>query len=79
MVEGIEQVGEGLGDVVVARVEEIAPIEGADRIRRVVVDDGAGRVEIVCGAWNFEVGDLVPLAPVGSRAARRVRHRAGAR
>ena len=21
---------------------------------------------MVCGAWNFEVGDLVPLAPVGA-------------
>ena len=59
-------VGEGLGDVVVARVEEITAIEGADRIRRVVVDDGDGPVEVVCGAWNFEVGDLVPLAPVGA-------------
>jgi phenylalanyl-tRNA synthetase beta chain len=66
VVEGIEQVGEGLDDVVVVRVEEIAPIEGADKIRRVVVDDGVGPTEVVCGAWNFEVGDLVPLAPVGA-------------
>ena len=44
----------------------IDPIEGADRIRLVVVDDGRGPVEVVCGAWNFEVGDLVPLAPVGA-------------
>jgi phenylalanyl-tRNA synthetase beta chain len=66
VVEGIELVGEGLDDIVVARVEEISAIEGADRIRRVVVDAGAGPVEVVCGAWNFEVGNLVPLAPVGA-------------
>jgi phenylalanyl-tRNA synthetase beta chain len=66
VVEEIERVGEGLEDVVVARVEEIAPIPGADRIRRIVVDAGNGPVEVVCGAWNFEVGDLVPLAPVGA-------------
>jgi phenylalanyl-tRNA synthetase beta chain len=66
VVEGIETVGEGLGDVVVARVAEVSPIEGADRIRSVVVDNGTGPVEIVCGAWNFEVGDLVALAPVGA-------------
>ena len=36
----IEQVGEGLGDVVVGRVLEIGPIEGADKIRLVVVDAG---------------------------------------
>ena len=66
VVEGIERVGEGLADVTVVRVEEISAIEGADRIRRVVVDDGSGPTEVVCGAWNFEVGDLVPLAPVGA-------------
>ena len=66
VVEGIERIGEGLADVVVARVDEIAPIEGADRIRRVVVHDGTAPIEVVCGAWNFEVGDLVPLAPVGA-------------
>ncbi len=66
VVEGTEVIGEGLADVVVARVDEITAIEGADKIRRVLVDDGSGPVEVVCGAWNFEVGDLVPLAPVGS-------------
>ena len=68
VVEGITRVGEGLDDVVVARVRAIDSIEGADKIRRVVVDAGTGRddLQIVCGAWNFEVGDLVPLAPVGA-------------
>jgi phenylalanyl-tRNA synthetase beta chain len=66
VVEEVDVVGEGLADVVVGRVAEVGAIEGADRIRRVVVEDGAGRVEVVCGAWNFEVGDLVPLAPVGA-------------
>jgi phenylalanyl-tRNA synthetase beta chain len=66
VVEGVEHVGEGLGDVVVARVEEISAIAGADRIRRVVVDAGGGPIEIVCGASNFAVGALVPLAPVGA-------------
>ena len=66
VVEGIERVGEGLEDVVVARVDEIHAIDGADRIRRIVVDAGDGPLEIVCGAWNFQVGDHVPLAPVGA-------------
>jgi len=66
VVEGIERTGEGLGDVVLARVEEITAIEGADKIRRVVVDCGTGQVEVACGATNFAVGDLVPLAPVGA-------------
>ncbi len=66
VVEGVEYVGEGLEDVVVARVDEIRAIEGADRVRLVIVDAGQGPLEIVCGATNFEVGNFVPLAPVGA-------------
>ena len=66
VVEAIERVGEGLSDVVVSRVVEIRPIEGADKIRLVLVDAGAEPLEIVCGAHNFSVGDRVPLAPVGA-------------
>ena len=74
VVEEIIRVGEGLGDLVVGRVLSIDAIEGADKIRRVMVDTGGvevpgledGGVQVVCGAWNFEVGDLVPLAPVGA-------------
>jgi phenylalanyl-tRNA synthetase beta chain len=67
VVEGVEKVGEGLRDVVLARVVEIAAIPKADRIRRVVVDAGGREpVEVVCGAWNFEVGDVVVFAPVGA-------------
>jgi phenylalanyl-tRNA synthetase beta chain len=66
VVEGVERVGEGLEDVVVSRVTEITAIEGADKIRRVVVDAGGEPLEIVCGAMNFAVGDRVPLAPVGA-------------
>jgi len=74
VVEEIQRVGEGLGDLVVVRVLSIDAIDGADKIRRVMVDTGGVAVEgleddgvqVVCGAWNFEVGDLVPLAPVGS-------------
>ena len=66
VVEGVNVVGVGLEDVVVARVDEIRTIEGADRIRLVVVDAGNGPLEIVCGAMNFAVGNHVPLAPVGA-------------
>jgi phenylalanyl-tRNA synthetase beta chain len=67
VVEGITAVGQGLDDVVVARVVEIHAIEGADKIRRVMVDiGGPDALQIVCGAWNFEVGHLVPLARVGA-------------
>jgi len=64
--EAVEAVPGALDGVVVARVETIAPIEGADRIRAVVVDAGDGPVEVVCGAWNFAEGDVVALATVGT-------------
>jgi phenylalanyl-tRNA synthetase beta chain len=66
VVEEVEHVGQGLESVVVSEVTEITPIKGADKIRRVVVEAGDGPLEIVCGATNFEVGDRVPLAPVGA-------------
>jgi phenylalanyl-tRNA synthetase beta chain len=66
VVEEVETVGEGLADIVVVRVESIAAIPGADKIRLVVVDDGTGPLEVVCGASNFADGDLVALAPVGA-------------
>ena len=66
VVEGIEHVGEGLGDVVVSRVLEINPIEGRTASAGSAVDAGAEPLEIVCGADNFAVGDRVPLAPVGA-------------
>ncbi|MHB8464830.1 MAG: phenylalanine--tRNA ligase subunit beta [Acidimicrobiales bacterium] len=67
VVEAINRVGEGLEDVVVARVEAIEAIPGADKIRKVTVDAGTDvPLQIVCGAWNFHVGDSIPLAPVGA-------------
>ena len=66
-VESVDRVGEGLDGVVVARVLEVGAIPKADRIRRVVVDAGGQEpVQVVCGAWNFAEGDLVPLATVGT-------------
>ncbi len=67
VVEGMEQVGGDLDDIVVARVLDIRAHPNADRIRLVDVDTGDGNTtQIVCGAWNFQAGDLVPLAPVGA-------------
>ncbi len=67
VVEGVHHVGGGLGGVVVSKVLGIRRHPDADRIRLVDVDAGNGEVaQIVCGAWNFAEGDLVPLARVGA-------------
>ena len=67
VVEGIEFIGGGLDGVVVARLLEIEPIEGLDRVRMTKVDPGDGEpLEVACGAWNIEPGQLVPLATIGT-------------
>ncbi|HET7720091.1 MAG TPA: phenylalanine--tRNA ligase beta subunit-related protein, partial [Acidimicrobiales bacterium] len=67
-VEGMESFGEGLGDVIVARVLATRPHPNADKVQVVDVDAGDGEaLQIVCGAFNFAAGDIVPLAPVGAR------------
>ncbi len=66
-VESLDRIGEGLDGVVVARVLETRPVEGATKIHLVVVDAGDGQpLEIGCGAFNMSAGDLVPLATIGT-------------
>ena len=53
--------------VVLGRVLELRPHPDADRIQLVEVDDGSGMtLQVCCGAFNMAVGDLVPLARVGT-------------
>src|SRR3954468_2613516 len=68
VVEHVERVGEGLDAVVVARVLATRPHPGADKVQLVDVEAGDGdALQVVCGAFNFGPGDLVPLAPVGAK------------
>jgi phenylalanyl-tRNA synthetase beta chain len=67
VVEGVEDIGGGLDGVVVARILSIEPIAGLDRVRMTTVDAGDGEaLEVACGAWNIDVGDVVPLATIGT-------------
>ncbi len=53
--------------VVLARVLDLRPHPDADRIQLVEADDGSGStLQVCCGAFNMAVGDLVPLARVGT-------------
>ena len=55
------------GGVVLGRVLDLRPHPDADRIQLVEVDDGSGTtLQVCCGAFNMAVGDLVPLARVGT-------------
>ncbi len=67
VVEEVSTVGADLDGIVVAKVLELAPHPEADRIQVVQVDAGDGKpLQICCGAFNMAVGDLVPLATIGT-------------
>jgi len=65
-VEAVERIGSDLDGVVVARIVSAEKHPQADKLSVTQVDAGAGPVQVVCGATNWKVGDLVPLAPPGT-------------
>lgn len=66
-VEEVTALGNGLANVVVARIVDCARHPEADRLQVCQVDAGQGGVlQIVCGAPNARPGLLAPLAMVGA-------------
>jgi phenylalanyl-tRNA synthetase beta chain len=66
-VDDVIVTGEPINGVVVARVLQLRAHPRADRIQLVDVDAGDGQpLQIACGAFNMHVGDLVPLATIGT-------------
>src|SRR5512137_1450386 len=66
-VEAIERTGQGLDGVVAARIVASEKHPNAEKLSVTRVDAGGGEpLQIVCGAKNYAVGDLVPLAKVGA-------------
>ncbi len=66
-VEDVTTPGAGAAGIRTARVLHFEPHPDADKLRfvRVTGDGGDGEVEVVCGAANFEVGDVVAHALPG--------------
>lgn len=66
-IEAVTRAGEGLDGVVVGLIAEKVRHPEADRLWVTTVDVGDGSPRtIVCGAQNFEAGDKVPVALVGT-------------
>ncbi|MDQ2854328.1 MAG: phenylalanine--tRNA ligase subunit beta [Chloroflexota bacterium] len=66
-VQAIEVTGADWTDVVVGRLLSIDRHPNADKLWLTTVDIGSGTpLQIVCGADNISVGQLVPVAVVGS-------------
>jgi phenylalanyl-tRNA synthetase beta chain len=66
-VEAVDQLGPVSGPLVVGRVQEIEELIGFKKaVRYCLVDDGDPAPRgIICGATNFDVGDLVVVARPG--------------
>ena len=66
-VEAIERTGANLTGVVAARIVASEKHPDAEKLSVTRVDAGQGEpLQIVCGAKNYQVGDVVPLATVGT-------------
>jgi phenylalanyl-tRNA synthetase beta chain len=66
-VDTVEAVGASVDGVVTARVLRLEQHPEASRVQRVHVDAGDGvERHVWCGAFNMKVGDIVPLATLGT-------------
>jgi phenylalanyl-tRNA synthetase beta chain len=66
-VEAIERTGANLAGVVAARIVASEKHPDAEKLSVTRVDAGGGdALQVVCGARNYQVGDVVPLATVGT-------------
>src|SRR5690554_1919987 len=65
-VEGIEEIGDEIKNVVVGKIIEIKQHPNADRLVVTKVDIGREMLQIVTGATNIQEGDYIPVALVGA-------------
>ncbi len=65
-VEGWEPVEHRFEGVVIGRVLTVDAHPNADKVRVTTVDVGDEVLDIICGAWNFEAGAVVPVAKPGA-------------
>jgi phenylalanyl-tRNA synthetase beta chain len=66
-VEAVQRTGAELRGVVAARILASEKHPNAEKLSVTRIDPGEGDpLQVVCGAKNFRVGDVVPLATVGA-------------
>ncbi len=54
-------------NIIVSKVTKVEKHPNADRLRVIELTDGSNTyAPVVCGAWNFDVGAVVPLALPGA-------------
>lgn len=66
-VESVDHIGATVDGVISAQVKRLEQHPDAAKVQRVYVDAGDGTERHVwCGAFNMSVGDIVPLATLGT-------------
>ncbi len=65
-VETIEQIGNDIKNVVIGKIIEIEKHQDSDHLLVTKVDVGTEKLQIVTGAPNIKVGDIVPIAKDGA-------------
>ena len=76
-VETIEQKGNDIKNVVVGKILEIKKHPDADKLVVTKVDVGEEKLQIVTGANNIKVGDIVPIAKDGASLPNEVKIKTG--
>ena len=76
-VETIEQKGNNIKNVVVGKILEIEKHPDADKLVVTKVDVGNEKIQIVTGAKNIKVGDIIPVAKDGSELPNGVKIKKG--
>ncbi len=65
--EYVEPTSNHLNNVVVGKVTDLRPIEGASKIQLATIDLGERKLDVVCGAPNVAVGQRVSVALEGAK------------
>lgn len=65
-VEGVERQRDRFRNIVVGEILELKPHPDADKLQLAEVDIGGERLGVVCGAFNIEKGQKVPVARPGT-------------
>lgn len=65
-IEGVMKEADKYKNIIVGKILEIKKHPNADKLQLAKVDIGSKELRIVCGAPNIKVGQLVPVALVGS-------------
>ncbi|MGQ9842931.1 MAG: phenylalanine--tRNA ligase subunit beta [Spirochaetota bacterium] len=66
-IDSVEYSHQLFKNIFTAKILEVTKHPNADKLTVCKVDTGKGMIQVVCGAPNHKAGDIVALAPVGTK------------